>query len=528
MSNPFSPKLKKISVITPVYKDAHKTFPQFFQALNEQDYKHFEVIVSFDGKNVTGVKKLKKMMKKYPGLDIKFIVNKWGGAPAARNRGAKEATGDFLTFLDPDIYPYSDTFRFWVNSFEENKDKDVIWGLYEVIENGQKLQVGGGCPTDNGDNPIYWAFRFSNYCSGAFPIRKEAFIGWREELVSLQDWDMWLRMLSKDNYEGKKFKFYRKNFFLTEPVRTGGISQDSHKNWIERVKQVKKLNNIPLSDICVSSLGAPLHGVSVAKMLGADYLPMPSFKPHKYKTIYLLGFYTNHPEAIQAHLRVFNSQKPIKKIIHWIGNDIYQFSHGISVATWKELLELWKKKGYIHLTEVDYTQKEMLGLDVKTKVIPIPPSKLYKPIRLPEKFTVGVYENPTQNVYEEELMAHVARSMPDIQFIFFGDDSKKGKYANVNHVGWIDYDKWLPKLSCNLRITKHDGLPLTAIQFMTAGRNVITNSPLKGAIVVTNDRKDIIAGIRKAQKQPLNKKWSKYWRKIASPERFKKAIRRII
>jgi glycosyltransferase involved in cell wall biosynthesis len=165
MSNPFSPKLKKISVITPVYKDAHKTFPQFFQALNEQDYKHFEVIVSFDGKNVTGVKKLKKMMKKYPGLDIKFIVNKWGGAPAARNRGAKEATGDFLTFLDPDIYPYSDTFRFWVNSFEENKDKDVIWGLYEVIENGQKLQVGGGCPTDNGDNPIYWAFRFSNYCS---------------------------------------------------------------------------------------------------------------------------------------------------------------------------------------------------------------------------------------------------------------------------------------------------------------------------------------------------------------------------
>jgi len=522
MPNPFERKQKKISVICPVYKQAYKTFPQFFQALSEQDYRNFEVIVSFDGANPNGVKALKKMIKKYSELEIKYIVNEWGGAPSARNKGAKKATGDILTFLDPDIYPYSETFRFWINAFDENPDKDVVWGLYEIIENGQKMQVGGGCPVDNKDNPIYWAFRFSNYCSGAFPVRKEAFVGWREGLASLQDWDMWLRMLSKDNFEGNKFKFYRKNFFLTEPPGKGGISHDSSTHWIERVKQIKEYNKIPLSDLCVVSLGAPLHGVNAAKLLGADYLPMPSFKPHEYNTIYLVGFYTANSEAISAHCKVFDTDHPIKRIVHWIGTDIFQLGHAISVATWKELLELWKKKHYIHLTEVGYTQKEMVELGVKTRVVPLPPAKLYEPMPLPEKFTVGIYENPTQNVYEEELMAHVARSMPDIDFIFFGDENQKGKYANVKHIGWCDYDEWLPKLSCNLRITKHDGLPLTCVQFMTAGRNVVTNSPLKGAIVVSNERKDIIAGIRKAQKEPLDSKWSSYWRKEMSPERFKK------
>jgi hypothetical protein len=147
---------------------------------------------------------------------------------------------------------------------------------------------------------------------------------------------------------------------------------------------------------------------------------------------------------------------------------------------------------------------------------------------LPEKFTVGIYENPTQQVYEEELMEHIARSMPDIDFKFFGNENSKGKYKNVEHLGFIDYDKWIPKLSCNLRITKHDGLPLTPLQFMTAGRNVVTNVPLKGAIKVSNERKEIIDGLRIAQKFPLDKKWSKYWRDELDVEKYKKAIGRLV
>jgi hypothetical protein len=117
--------------------------------------------------------------------------------------------------------------------------------------------------------------------------------------------------------------------------------------------------------------------------------------------------------------------------------------------------------------------------------------------------------------------------MPDIEFKFFGDPTQKGKYDNVEHLGWIDYDEWIPKLSMNLRITKHDGLPLTPVQFLTAGRNVVCNVPLKGAIVTDTDRHNVIEAIRLAQKQPLNQKWSKYWRKELSTSNYLKRIGRI-
>jgi hypothetical protein len=244
---------------------------------------------------------------------------------------------------------------------------------------------------------------------------------------------------------------------------------------------------------------------------------MPSFKPNNYKAVYLLGFYVG---GIEGHMQVLQGAK--KKIIHWIGTDIYQLGHTLSVTTWKDLLKYFKDEKIIHLSEADFTHKELKELGINSKVVPIPPSKLYKPIPLPEKFTVGIYDNPTQDMYNRELMEHVARSLPDIEFKFFGNPRKIGSYNNVENLGWVDMDEWMPKLSCNLRVTTHDGLSLTVLQFLTAGRNVVTNTPVKGAIQVKPTRDDIVKGIRIAQKRFLTNKWSKYWTNEVSTEKFKK------
>jgi glycosyltransferase involved in cell wall biosynthesis len=517
MSNPFSKEEKKFSIIAPVYKDAWRTFDVFFKCLAESNYKTFEIIISFDGKNKRGEAELLKYVQKYPDLEIKTCTQDWGGAPKARNAGAKLATGDYLTFLDPDVYLYTDTLRAWANAFDDKTN--VVWGLYDVMLDEKKYQIGSDVPVDAKDNPLYWAFRFSNFCSGAFPMKKEVFVGWDETVKSLQDWDMWQRMLLKDNFSGKGFKFIRKSFFLTEAPTKKGISSDSNSNWIERVKYVREKNGIPISDVCVCSLGAPYHGVNTAKLLGYDYLPMPSFKPNNYKTVYLLGFYVN---GIEGHLQALAGAK--KKVVHWIGTDIYQLGHTLSVATWRELLEYFRKEKITHLAEADFTQKELKDLGIKSQIVPLPPSKLYEPMPLPEKFTVGIYENPTQDMYAEELMEHVARSMPDIDFKFFGNDQKKGKYNNVEHLGWVDMDEWMPKLSCNLRITIHDGLSLTVVQFLSAGRNVVTNTPVKGAIQVKPNREDIIKALRIAQKRLLEPKWSKYWINELSTSKFQKRM----
>lgn len=525
--NPFSPVEKVFSVIAPCYKDAYKTFPKFFQNLNEQDYKAFEVIVVFDGKNSKGLKALEAMRTKYPDMKIIDKTVTHGGAPWARNQGAKLATGDYLTFLDPDVYLYSETLRIWANELEARPDKDVVWGLYDIEIDGNIYPIGGSVPCKPDGQPDYWAFRFSNYCSGAFPQRKEAFLGWDETVKSLQDWDMWVRTLKQDNFEGKKFHFMPRSFFITENVRQGGISDDSHRNWIERLRYVKEKNGIPFSPICVTSLGAPFHGLHVAKKLGADYLPMPSFKPHNYKVIYLLGFY---PDNARDHGQIFEGDgERAKKIIHWIGTDTWKMWWKIPFGAVKAMREHWKNEKFVHLTECDHMHKEMSELGIDSKIIPIPPQKLYEPIPLPEKFTVGIYENKTQNMYREELMQEVARSMPDVEFYFFGNEEKKGEqHENVTHLGWIDLDEWLPKLSCNLRVTIHDGLPITPLQFLTAGRNVITNTDLKHAIKASADRKSIIEAIRKAQANPLKKQASDYWKKELDFKKYHRSIWRYV
>jgi len=134
MSNPFDKEEKRFSIITPVYKDAWRTFDMFFKCLSESDYKAFEVIISFDGKNTRGENELAKYIKKYPDMDIKSCTQEWGGAPKARNAGAKIATGDYLTFLDPDVYLYTDTLRTWANAFGPNTD--VVWGFYDMMMGG--------------------------------------------------------------------------------------------------------------------------------------------------------------------------------------------------------------------------------------------------------------------------------------------------------------------------------------------------------------------------------------------------------
>jgi len=105
---------------------------------------------------------------------------------------------------------------------------------------------------------------------------------------------------------------------------------------------------------------------------------------------------------------------------------------------------------------------------------------------------------------------------------------KVRKVITWDYLGYIDFDKWIPKMSANLRVTSHDGLPLTPLQFFTAGRNVITNVDLKGAIKVEANKESIVKGIRKAQKEPLDPKVAEYWNEKLDKDTFVNTIRGLI
>jgi len=90
----------KASVIIPVYNE-EKTIRECLKSLTKQTYKNFEIIVVDDGSTDKTPKILQELKIKH--LRLKILHGKHSGAGAARNLGAKEATGKILVFVDADM-----------------------------------------------------------------------------------------------------------------------------------------------------------------------------------------------------------------------------------------------------------------------------------------------------------------------------------------------------------------------------------------------------------------------------------------
>ncbi|WP_298807451.1 glycosyltransferase [uncultured Psychrobacter sp.] len=87
----------KFSVVIPLYNKANHIQRAIDSVLN-QSIQDFECIVVNDGSTDDS----EQLVKNYNNKCVRLINQKNGGEAAARNRGIKEAKGDFIAFLDAD------------------------------------------------------------------------------------------------------------------------------------------------------------------------------------------------------------------------------------------------------------------------------------------------------------------------------------------------------------------------------------------------------------------------------------------
>lgn len=108
-----------ISVIIPVY-NVEKYICQCMDSVVNQTYHNIEIILIDDG----SPDNCGKICDEYAQKDgrIKVIHKKNGGLSAARNDGIRTATGEWVTFVDPDDWLDVDSFK---SVFEAIKDYDV-------------------------------------------------------------------------------------------------------------------------------------------------------------------------------------------------------------------------------------------------------------------------------------------------------------------------------------------------------------------------------------------------------------------
>ena len=123
--------MKKISIIVPCY-GTEAYVEKCLESLFKQTYKNLEIIAVNDCSKGNMQEILDNLKIKDSRLKvITNTVNK--GLFHSRIIGSKEATGDYIAFVDSDDYVDKDFYRLLVNNINENDSDIVISNLCELL-----------------------------------------------------------------------------------------------------------------------------------------------------------------------------------------------------------------------------------------------------------------------------------------------------------------------------------------------------------------------------------------------------------
>ena len=122
-----------ISIIIPIY-NVEDYLDECVQSVIHQTYKNLEIILVDDG----SPDRCPQMCDKYAKLDNRIIVihKKNGGQSDARNAGLKQATGDFLCFVDSDDF-IDVTMCEQMLRYQQESDADIIGCMFSWYEDGE-------------------------------------------------------------------------------------------------------------------------------------------------------------------------------------------------------------------------------------------------------------------------------------------------------------------------------------------------------------------------------------------------------
>src|SRR3989344_1736966 len=121
-----------ISVVIPVF-NGETTIGQSLQAVTQQRFhQHIQIIVVDDG----STDKTADIIKSYP--TVKYIYQKNSGPAATRNRGAQEASGDFIFFTDADCLPQPEWVVRMMSRFSDPQI-GVVAGSYGIANSQNPL-----------------------------------------------------------------------------------------------------------------------------------------------------------------------------------------------------------------------------------------------------------------------------------------------------------------------------------------------------------------------------------------------------
>ena len=126
----------KYSIIVPAY-NTEKYIDKCLKSIFSNTYKNFEVIIVNDGSTDKTEDIINIYIKKYD--NIIYIKQKNMGLSMARNNGVKNATGDYLLFIDSDDYVEKNLLE---NINKDIDDLDVLRYQLNMVFNDKIIPYG--------------------------------------------------------------------------------------------------------------------------------------------------------------------------------------------------------------------------------------------------------------------------------------------------------------------------------------------------------------------------------------------------
>lgn len=221
-----------ISVIIPTYNSS-SYITRTLDSVLSQNILPSEIVMVDDGSSDNTIETIEEYKRKNKDVleNIRIFQQKNMGAGAARNRAVKEASGEWIAFLDSDDIWMPGKMEAVRVAMETHPDSTIIaHDEYAVDEKDMEsrrlcvLHEG----YDNSKDLFIQLYEGNLFSTSCMVIKKEIILkagGFDESLRSAQDYDLWIRC-----------GMYGKLFYIPEPyeiyvTREGNITANTYRRY---------------------------------------------------------------------------------------------------------------------------------------------------------------------------------------------------------------------------------------------------------------------------------------------------------
>lgn len=185
------------SVVIPVY-NKETTVARAVRSVFAQVCHDYEIVAVNDGSLDCSLAVLRNLESesKNVGVDLRIIDKQNEGVSATRNRGAREARGDWVMFLDADDYYLPRFLTEMADLIARNPEAGMAGSNYYALHEGALRSYRRGFTAGYVNYFRYWKPLWILFHTSSFGIRRKTFLdigGFREDLHFYEDAELMFR-----------------------------------------------------------------------------------------------------------------------------------------------------------------------------------------------------------------------------------------------------------------------------------------------------------------------------------------------